>query len=619
VIRRVTPGLGLLAALLVIYLAAPFLAGLQRIFDADWHGADTTGLLDATGVSLASATLATVLVSLTGVPLGYLLARRDTAGMRILGILVQMPLALPPLSSGVLLLFLLGAYAPLSQVLGDVTDSFTGIVLAEAFVAAPFLIIAARAAFAAVDPVLEDVAATLGHGPRRRFLRVSLPLAWPMIASGMLMCWLRAFGEFGATVLVAYHPYSLPVYTYVAFGSEGLPAMLPVLMPTLATAIGMIMLGEWLRRRHRTRPALDLLDEVIEGPPEARHRPPPAALAWQFRRTVPGFTLDVAWAPTSARLAILGASGSGKSMTLRLLAGLERAAEGHITLGDRDVTCLPPERRDIGYMPQSPSLLPDRTLLAQLLLPVGARADAARLWIARVGLAGLEDRRPAELSLGQQQRAALGRALMRPSRLLLLDEPFSALDAPLRRQMQQDLVKLQADLLLTTLLVTHDPDEALLLADEILVIDGGRVLQTGRVTEVFLRPANAVVARLLGAGRPAHGVAGAGAGIAIDGIAIDGIAIGGGVTLAVGGQPVPSGRVSWAVRPEWVRPDPLGAYAGVIETIIKAGPFLDLGLRLGDAELVSRVPRGASIECGPSRFAIEPGAIQVWPGEDAAF
>ena len=190
-------------------------------------------------VSIASATLATAIDR----------ARRHSARLSagagsgprraaLLGFLVQLPLALPPLASGMLLLFLVGYATPLGRLTGGaLTDSFAGIVLAEVFVAAPFLIIAARSAFAAIDPVLEDVAATLGRGPLYVFFRVSLPIAWPAILSGLLLAWLRAFGEFGATVMVAYHPYSLPVYTYVAFGSQGLPAMLPVLLPTLALAL----------------------------------------------------------------------------------------------------------------------------------------------------------------------------------------------------------------------------------------------------------------------------------------------------------------------------------------------------------------------------------------------
>jgi molybdate transport system permease protein len=99
-----------------------------------------------------------------------------------------------------------------------------------------------------MDPVLEGVAATLGRGPIETFFRVSLPIARPAIASGLLLSWLRAFGEFGATVMVAYHPYSLPVYTYVAFGAQGLPAMLPILLPTLLLAVLALALSQALAR-----------------------------------------------------------------------------------------------------------------------------------------------------------------------------------------------------------------------------------------------------------------------------------------------------------------------------------------------------------------------------------
>ena len=233
-----------LAGLLAFYLIAPFIAGAQQAGFADWRSVDARALLDASVVSFASATTATFVIALGGIPLGYLLARIPGRAMAVLGFVVQLPLALPPLASGVLLLFLVGYSAPLGRLAGGaLTDLFAGIVLAEVFVAAPFLIIAARSAFASIDPALEGVAATLGRGPLDTFLRVSMPIAWPSILSGLLLAWLRAFGEFGATVMVAYHPYSLPVYTYVAFGAQGLPAMLPVLLPTLAVAVAIMALS----------------------------------------------------------------------------------------------------------------------------------------------------------------------------------------------------------------------------------------------------------------------------------------------------------------------------------------------------------------------------------------
>ena len=293
--RRIPAPLPWLAGLLAIYLAAPLAAGAQQVVLADWSSVDVQALMRACGVSVVSASVATALIALGGIPLGYVLARRPGRGMAALGFLVQLPLALPPLASGILLLFLVGYSAPLGRLTdGVLTDSFPGIVLAEAFVAAPFVIVAARSAFAATDPVLEDVAATLGRGPLHVFFRVSLPVAWPAILSGLLLAWLRAFGEFGATVMVAYHPYSLPVYTYVAFGAQGLPAMLPVLLPTLTLALIVMLLSGLAGGKRKDRPAPAW--RVKELPPPAPISASPTFvpggvhdLSLQFEKQLNGF------------------------------------------------------------------------------------------------------------------------------------------------------------------------------------------------------------------------------------------------------------------------------------------------------------------------------------------
>ena len=170
------------------------------------------------------------MIALLGTPLAYLLARGKGLRSRVLTALVALPLALPPLMSGLLLLYVLGPHTTLGRLFdGKLTETRLAIVLAQTFVAAPFLVIAARAAFASVDPALEDVAASLGHGRLARFWRVAVPAALPGIGAGLLLAWLRSFGEFGATVILAYHPYSLPVYTFVEFDATGLPAtVLPI-------------------------------------------------------------------------------------------------------------------------------------------------------------------------------------------------------------------------------------------------------------------------------------------------------------------------------------------------------------------------------------------------------
>jgi ABC-type Fe3+/spermidine/putrescine transport system ATPase subunit/ABC-type sulfate transport system permease component len=604
--------LTVLAGLLALYLTAPFAAGLAQIGIADWSSADLRGLANACAVSIASATLAAALVALGGIPLGYLLARRPGRGMSLLGFVVQLPLALPPLASGVLLLFLLGYSSPLGRLTnGTLTDSFAGITLAEAFVAAPFLIIAARSAFAGIDPVLEDVAATLGHAPQTIFLWLSLPLAGRAILAGLLLAWLRAFGEFGATVMVAYHPYSLPVFTYVAFGSGGLPAMIPVMVPTLVAAIAVMLASQLLdaaasqRMQRRTPAAADRLDVAETRSAQAWSTPAETepSLDLAFRRCLAGFELNVAWRTNARRLAILGASGSGKSMTLRLIAGLDDADAHSLYLNGRDLSNNAPQVRGIAYVPQSYGLFPHLPVERQIRFSVGCDPAAARHWTNRLGLGGLEHRLPSELSLGQQQRVALARALARKADLLLLDEPFSALDAPLRARLRQEFRNLQREFDTITVLVTHDPAEAILLADDLLLLDAGHVLQSGPVESVFLRPANEAVARLLGAQDIAHGRA----------VASNGIEVGQGVELAVAGPALQTGRkVGWVVRPERIRFGPDGPYPAHIIEIgeVQAGAR-DLTLQLGDALLHMRTDPafGAEKSC---RVAIDPQAVQVW-------
>jgi len=614
-VRRLPPApLAWLAGLLSIYLIAPFGAGVAQLGLADWRLVDWQSLGSACVVSLASATLATALVTLGGVPLGYVLARVPGRGMALLGFVVQLPLALPPLASGVLLLFLLGYASPIGQLTGGaLTDSFTGIVLAEAFVAAPFLVIAARSAFAGLDPVMEDVAATLGHRPWDIFIQVSLPLAWRAILAGTLLAWLRAFGEFGATVMVAYHPYSLPVYTYVAFGSQGLPAMLPVVLPTLLAAVAVMAVAAVLGTAGTEQPGslphpglVSARADMAVAVPGDLCRPTyaPRPISFAFHRQLDGFDLDVTWRTDARCLAILGASGSGKSLTLRLIAGLDHAPGGVLMMAGHDLSAAPPQQRGVAYVPQTLGLFPHFTLAGQLRFAIGWNADLARQWIDRLGLDGLERRLPAALSLGQQQRVALARAFCRTATLLLLDEPFSTLDTPLRAQLRRELRALQDDVDVTTILVTHDPEEAFLLADELLILDAGRVLQAGSAGSVFTRPASEVVARLLGAQNIATGRV----------VAVDRIDIGNGVHLAVAGPALPAtGRVGWSVRADEIRISAGGRYPGmVVDVGMTALGRSHASVRLGGCTLRAACGTGEQIEPGPCRISIHPAAVQVW-------
>ncbi|MBB3261488.1 molybdate transport system permease protein [Paraburkholderia bannensis] len=609
-VKRAARPLWWLGALLAVYLCAPFLASIPQIGQADWANVDWHATWSAVGVSAGSASVAALLILTGGVPLGYWLARSRARGVALLGFVVQLPLALPPLTSGILLLFLLGPYSPLGLLFnGALTDSFTGIVLAETFVAAPFLIVAARSAFAAVDPVYDDVAATLGHHAASRFFRVTLPIAWPAIRAGLALAWLRAFGEFGATVMVAYHPYSLPVYTYVVFGGQGLPAMMPLLLPTLAIAIVCAVLSVYTRGARSTLTvSVDNGDELTAiTPAAAASDAADLRLAFAAKRHLGAFTLDVAWQPRTRRLAIIGPSGSGKSLALRIIAGLEANDSGAVTLGATDLGVLPPERRQIGYMPQDYGLFPHMTVAQQLAFPVDADAASARYWLAHLGLDTLTQRLPRQLSFGQRQRVALARALTRHSPLLLFDEPFAALDTPRRRKLQQSLRALQREIAAVTVIVTHDPDEAALLADEVLVIEQGRMLQAGPVDAVFARPASLRVADLLGLHNIGEGVVrGTGE-----------IETARGLRLPCAEALAQGSRVMWRVAPRALRAAPDGRWEGRI-----AGTSLRHGDRYVTIELAGELFDIPADDCADSpdgaralRFDIAASGVTAWAVE----
>jgi spermidine/putrescine transport system ATP-binding protein len=203
--------------------------------------------------------------------------------------------------------------------------------------------------------------------------------------------------------------------------------------------------------------------------------------------------------------AVLGPSGSGKTTTLRMIAGFEKPTAGHIRLSGRDVSNLPAYRRKVNTVFQSYALFPHLDVRANVAFGL-RRAGIDRNEIRRrVGeilelteLDTLAARKPAQLSGGQQQRVALARALVNKPAALLLDEPLGALDLRLRRQLQQEIKRIQQDVGITFVHVTHDQEEAMSMADEIAVMDDGRIQQIGTAKQLYERPATQFVARFLG-------------------------------------------------------------------------------------------------------------------------
>jgi iron(III) transport system ATP-binding protein len=221
------------------------------------------------------------------------------------------------------------------------------------------------------------------------------------------------------------------------------------------------------------------------------------------RTVLRGVDLDVAAGGLSA---VLGLSGCGKTTLLRVIAGLDRAERGTITLGPRTLegpgTYVSPEHRGIGYVPQEGALFPHLTVQENVGFGISRaerRGRAVGELLEMVGIAPLARRLPHELSGGEQQRVALARALARRPDLLLLDEPFSSLDATLRNHVREEVHGLLSRQGVTTVLVTHDQEEALSLADTVAVMREGEIVQRGIPEELYNRPVDSALARFLGA------------------------------------------------------------------------------------------------------------------------
>jgi iron(III) transport system ATP-binding protein len=224
--------------------------------------------------------------------------------------------------------------------------------------------------------------------------------------------------------------------------------------------------------------------------------------AWGGNTVLDGVSFD---AGESEFVCLLGPSGCGKTTLLRIVAGLTAPDSGRVILGDRDITALPARERRMGLVFQAYSLFPDMTAAANVGYPMRLRRDAPAKIAARcsellerVGLGGLGSRFPDELSGGQQQRVALARALATEPAMLLLDEPLSALDPAIRGQLRSEIRLLQRALGIPTIMVTHDQDEALAMADTIVCMNHGRIEQTGSPRDLYERPRSRFVAEFIG-------------------------------------------------------------------------------------------------------------------------
>ncbi len=294
-------------------------------------------------------------------------------------------------------------------------------------------------------------------------------------------------------------------------------------------------------------------------------------------QAVKGVTLDIA---EGEFFSLLGPSGCGKTTTMRMIAGFEEPSKGVVRLHGQDVTNVPPNRRDVNMVFQSYALFPHMSVWDNVAFGLKQKKTPQEEIRRRVGemleivdLGGREKRRPRELSGGQQQRVALARALVNRPRALLLDEPLGALDLKLRQAMQLELKRIQREVGITFVYVTHDQSEALTMSDRIAVMNDGLVEQLAGPREIYERPASTFVAGFIGTSNLLSGTAAGGV-----------LETGGGRVLVPGHD----GEVSVTIRPEKIRisadkPDgELSALPGTVAEVVYLGTYTSYAVTLAD-------------------------------------
>ncbi|MEV7279425.1 ABC transporter permease [Streptomyces sp. NPDC093111] len=625
--------LALPALAAVAFLGLPLLGILVR---TEWSelAAHLTapGTVEALRLSLLVSFWALGLSLLLGVPLAWLLARVPFRGKAFVRSLVLLPMVLPPTVGGVALLLAFGRRGLLGPWLEStfgITLPFhtSGAVLAATFVAMPFLVISLEGALGGLRPRYEETAASLGASPVRVFFTVTLPMVAPGVVAGAALTWARALGEFGATITFAGNlpgtTQTLPLQVYLLL-QDAPEAATSVSLLLLAIAMGVLIAlrGRWTgtpadrTRRAAPEPDTDASPAPAPagGPTPEDLRPAPPDERWSLHAEVTGYTRLTLDAGPGTTIAVVGPNGAGKTTLLRALLGLTPRSHADLALGGTDVTALPPHRRRVAWVPQDGALFPHLTALANTAYGLRAqgvpRAEARREaqgWLDRLGVGHLAQRRPAQLSGGQAQRVALARALAARPRLLVLDEPLAALDQTTRGQVRHTLRSHLAGFGGVCLIVTHDPVEAVSLADRVLVLEDGRAVQDAEPAEVARHPRSPWVARMLGRN-------------AWPGTATpDGVALDGGGTL-VAAEPPPPGTPALAiVAPEAVslhREKPAGSprnvWPGTVREITASGSRLRVLVTSDQApDLVAEITPAAAAELGLA------DGVPVWIGVKA--
>ncbi|MBE9204224.1 molybdate ABC transporter permease subunit [Synechocystis salina LEGE 06099] len=490
-------------------------------------------------ISLKTAGLATIATFILGIAAAYWMLGTQSPWKSVIESIFIAPLILPPTVVGFLLLLLFGKNGPVGKLTAELgfTIVFTwyAAVVTATVVSFPLMYKTALGAFEQVDHHLLQVAQTLGASKRYIFWRVLLPLSTPGIVAGTTLAFARSLGEFGATLMLAGNipgqTQTIPMAIYFATEAGAMEeAWLWVSVILSLSLSGIVAANIWqsyyqAKVRGRYSPAIAsspsadpsigavTVTQLEPGPslpfchPEQRKNAP--GIEVKLQKQLAQFTLDVAFSAQGETVGLLGASGSGKSMTLRCLAGVETPTQGRIILNGRTLfdsqrnINLPSHERKVGLVLQNYALFPHLTVAENIAfglrhLPAPRRSLRVNEQLTLVNLEKIGDLYPHQLSGGQQQRVALARALAPNPDVLLLDEPFSALDTHLRHELEKQLLKTLASYQGFTLFVSHNLEEAYRLCQKLLVLNQGKLVATGDKQAIFDRPGTVAIAQLTG-------------------------------------------------------------------------------------------------------------------------
>lgn len=496
-------------------------------------------------ISLKTAFVATLFTFFAGIAAARWMFNYQGKAKGLIDGFFTLPLVLPPTVVGFLLLLLFGKNSPTGQLLIllgiRVIFSWPATVIAATVVAFPLMYKTALGAFEQVDVDFSQAARTLGASEGRIFWQILLPLAWPGVVAGTILAFARALGEFGATLMLAGsipgRTQTIPIAIFFAAEAGDLSKALDWVLLMVAISLTVIAGVNYWSQSQRpskiTRSTNTLLKHLFDwllggeikfspggtrqsaarrrSSEDAPRSTLPSAgvgsLRVNLQKQLASFTLDVAFSAQQEPLGLLGASGSGKSMTLRCIAGLETPTQGRIILNGRVLfdaeqrINIPSRQRRIGFVFQNYVLFPHMSVAQNIAfglqgLPRAERAQRVTQYLDLMQLQGLEARYPHQLSGGQQQRVALARALAIAPEVLLLDEPLSALDTYLRSQIEQLLTGVLASYQGVTLFVTHKLEEVYRVCSHLLVLSAGKVVDYGLKAEIFERPATFTVAQL---------------------------------------------------------------------------------------------------------------------------